>query len=136
VNHDLRFSPQHRLHDRGPVESVGDDRLCSDLAQPGLLGARTRHAHDLVATRDKQRNEALPDDTSGAGYENLHCTSPFVRAVPKDEVPTLTTATFLYQLVPNERVVEVDEFETTDPTMRGEMTITVTLSDTDEASPT
>jgi hypothetical protein len=51
-------------------------------------------------------------------------------------VPTLTTATFLYQLVPNERVVEVDEFETTDPTMRGEMTITVTLSDTDEASPT
>src|SRR6266496_6837738 len=27
------------------------------------------------------------------------------------------------QLVPNERVVEVDEFETADPAMRGEMTI-------------
>jgi uncharacterized protein YndB with AHSA1/START domain len=33
------------------------------------------------------------------------------------------------QLVPNERVVEVDEFETADPAMRGEMSITITLSD-------
>src|ERR1700682_5438918 len=33
------------------------------------------------------------------------------------------------QLVPNERVVELDEFETADPTMRGEMTITITLTD-------
>jgi uncharacterized protein YndB with AHSA1/START domain len=39
------------------------------------------------------------------------------------------------QLVPNERLVEVDEFETTDPTIRGEMTITITLSDT-TAAPT
>jgi hypothetical protein len=28
------------------------------------------------------------------------------------------------KLVPNEQVVEVDEFETTDPDLRGEMTIT------------
>jgi uncharacterized protein YndB with AHSA1/START domain len=34
-------------------------------------------------------------------------------------------------LVPNERIVEVVEFETTDPAMRGEMTITITLSDVD-----
>ena len=33
------------------------------------------------------------------------------------------------KLVPNEQVVEVDEFETTDPALRGEMTITVTLTD-------
>jgi uncharacterized protein YndB with AHSA1/START domain len=33
------------------------------------------------------------------------------------------------KLVPNERVVEVDEFETTDPALRGEMTITITLTD-------
>ena len=33
------------------------------------------------------------------------------------------------KLIPNERVVEVDEFETTDPTLRGEMTITITLAD-------
>jgi uncharacterized protein YndB with AHSA1/START domain len=35
------------------------------------------------------------------------------------------------QLVPNERVVEVDEFETEDPALRGEMTITITLADAD-----
>jgi uncharacterized protein YndB with AHSA1/START domain len=33
------------------------------------------------------------------------------------------------KLVPNEQVVEVDEFETTDPSLRGEMTITITLVD-------
>lgn len=34
-------------------------------------------------------------------------------------------------LVPNEQVVEVDEFETDDPALRGEMTITITLADAD-----
>jgi uncharacterized protein YndB with AHSA1/START domain len=34
-------------------------------------------------------------------------------------------------LVPHERVVEVVEFETTDPALRGEMTITMTLADVD-----
>jgi uncharacterized protein YndB with AHSA1/START domain len=33
------------------------------------------------------------------------------------------------KLVPNERVVEVVEFETEDPALRGEMTITITLAD-------
>jgi uncharacterized protein YndB with AHSA1/START domain len=35
------------------------------------------------------------------------------------------------ELVPNERIVEVDEFETTDPALQGEMRITITLSDKD-----
>jgi uncharacterized protein YndB with AHSA1/START domain len=35
------------------------------------------------------------------------------------------------KLVPNERVVEVVEFETADPTLRGEMTITITLANAD-----
>ncbi len=35
------------------------------------------------------------------------------------------------ELVPNERVVEVVEFETTDPALRGEMTITLTLVEAD-----
>ena len=33
------------------------------------------------------------------------------------------------RLVPDELVVEVEEFETTDPNMRGEMTSTITLTD-------
>jgi uncharacterized protein YndB with AHSA1/START domain len=35
------------------------------------------------------------------------------------------------KLVPNEQVVEIDEFETTDPTLQGEMTTTITLTDAD-----
>ena len=35
------------------------------------------------------------------------------------------------ELVPDERVVEVDEFETADPAMRGEMRIAITLADAD-----
>lgn len=35
------------------------------------------------------------------------------------------------KLVPNEEVVEVMEFETADPAMRGEMTVTFTLTDAD-----
>src|ERR687884_679814 len=35
------------------------------------------------------------------------------------------------KLVPDEQVVEVVEFETTDPTLRGEMTITIALADAD-----
>lgn len=34
-------------------------------------------------------------------------------------------------LVPNEQVVEVVEFETADPALRGEMTITIALADAD-----
>jgi uncharacterized protein YndB with AHSA1/START domain len=33
------------------------------------------------------------------------------------------------KLVPNEEVIEVDEFETDHPALRGEMTITITLAD-------
>jgi uncharacterized protein YndB with AHSA1/START domain len=35
------------------------------------------------------------------------------------------------ELVPDERVVEVDEFETDDPSIAGQMTITITLTDAD-----
>jgi uncharacterized protein YndB with AHSA1/START domain len=35
------------------------------------------------------------------------------------------------KLVPNEKIVELVEFETEDPAMRGEMTITITLADAD-----
>lgn len=33
------------------------------------------------------------------------------------------------KLVPDEQVVEVDEFETEDPALQGEMTVTITLAD-------
>jgi hypothetical protein len=44
--------------------------------------------------------------------------------------------TFTYRgrfvrLVPNQLVVEVDEFETADPALRGEVTMTIALADSD-----
>src|ERR687895_2333794 len=36
------------------------------------------------------------------------------------------------KLIPDEQVVEVDEFETEDPALRGEMTITITLADVND----
>ena len=38
------------------------------------------------------------------------------------------------KLVPDEQVVEVIEFETTDPALRGEMTVTTTLVDADRGT--
>jgi uncharacterized protein YndB with AHSA1/START domain len=38
------------------------------------------------------------------------------------------------ELVPDERVVEVDEFETDDPELQGQMTITIELSDVDDGT--
>jgi len=35
------------------------------------------------------------------------------------------------KLVPSEQIIEVDEFESPDPAMRGEMTVTLTLTDAD-----
>ena len=35
------------------------------------------------------------------------------------------------KLVPNEQVIEIEEFETDDPALQGEMTITITLTDAD-----
>jgi uncharacterized protein YndB with AHSA1/START domain len=47
----------------------------------------------------------------------------------KTDVHTDTYHGRFVKLVPNEQVVEVMEFETTDPRMHGEMTVTFTLSD-------
>ncbi|MCU1280787.1 MAG: Activator of Hsp90 ATPase 1 family protein [bacterium] len=51
--------------------------------------------------------------------------------VGKTSAPTDTYHGRFVKLVPNERVVEVVEFETEDPALRGEMTITITLADAD-----
>ena len=56
------------------------------------------------------------DEPTGAGKTTAHTDTYHGRFV---------------KLVPNEQVVEVDEFETTDPALRGEMRITITLADAD-----
>jgi uncharacterized protein YndB with AHSA1/START domain len=48
----------------------------------------------------------------------------------KTEAHTDTYHGQFVTLVPDEMVVEVDEFETADPALQGEMTITITLHET------
>ena len=49
--------------------------------------------------------------------------------VGKTTAHTDTYSGYFAELVPDQKVVEVDEFETDDPALRGPMTITVTLAD-------
>lgn len=56
------------------------------------------------------------DDGSGAGKSSAHTDTYHGRFV---------------KLVPDEMVVETMEFESSDPSMQGEMTVTFTLSDAD-----
>jgi uncharacterized protein YndB with AHSA1/START domain len=52
-------------------------------------------------------------------------------AVGKTTEHTDTYHGHFVELVPNERIVEVDEFETVHPALQGEMRITITLPDKD-----
>lgn len=65
----------------------------------------------------------------GAFRISLHDDSP--DAVGKTSAHTDTYHGRFVELVPNERVVEVLEFESDDPAMAGEMTMTTTLRDLD-----
>jgi uncharacterized protein YndB with AHSA1/START domain len=78
----------------------------------------TSHVHTFEAREGGTFRISLTYDTqTGTGKTSAH---------------TDTYHGHFVQLVPNERVVEIDEFETADPAMRGEMTIAITLRDADD----
>ena len=52
--------------------------------------------------------------------------------VGKTTAHTDTYSGYFAELVPDQKVVEVDEFETDDPALRGPMTITVMLTDAED----
>lgn len=60
---------------------------------------------------------------------SLTCGEP--TAAAKTSARTDTYHGRFVKLVPNEKIVEVDEFEMTDPALRGEMTITIALIEED-----
>ncbi len=77
----------------------------------------TCHVHEFEAREGGSIRISLTyDEPTGTGKTTSHTDTYHGRFV---------------KLVPNEKVVEVDEFETIDPAMRGEMTITITLADAD-----
>ena len=77
----------------------------------------TSHVHEFDAREGGSFRISLTyDEPTGTGKTTAH---------------TDTYRGRFAKLVPNEQVVEVIEFETTDPALRGEMTITTTLVDAD-----
>ena len=77
----------------------------------------TSHVHSFDAREGGAFRVSLTYDAPGAaGKTSAHTDTYHGRFV---------------KLVPNEQVVEVVEFETADPAMRGEMTISYTLADAD-----
>src|SRR5437867_7692743 len=77
----------------------------------------TCHVHSFDAREGGSFRISLTyDEPTGTGKTTAHTDTYHGRFV---------------KLVPNEQVVEVLEFETTDPALQGEMTITFTLADAD-----
>jgi uncharacterized protein YndB with AHSA1/START domain len=77
----------------------------------------TSHVHEFDAREGGSFRISLTyDEPTAAGKTTAH---------------TDTHHGHFVKLVPNEQVVEVVEFETTDPALQGEMTITFSLADAD-----
>lgn len=68
-------------------------------------------------------------DGREGGFFRISLTYDAPTATGKTTAHTDTYHGRFVRLVPNEQVVEVVEFETADPVLRGEMTITITLAD-------
>jgi uncharacterized protein YndB with AHSA1/START domain len=83
----------------------------------------------MVPTGMTSQVHAFEDREGGTFRISLTYDAP--TAAGKTTAHTDTYHGRFVKLVPNERIVEVVEFETTDPALRGEMTITITLADAD-----
>ena len=87
------------------------------VAQWMVPTGMTSHVHSFAAREGGSFRISLTYDApTGTGKTSAHTDTYHGRFV---------------KLVTNEQVVEVVEFETTDPALQGEMTITITLADVD-----
>lgn len=68
-------------------------------------------------------------DAREGGVLRISLTYDAPRGTGKTTAHTDTDHGRFVKLVPNVQIVEVDEFETSDPALRGEMKITITLAD-------
>src|SRR3712207_3873214 len=111
-------STQLRQHVNAPREAVYRALLDARAVAAWMVPhGMTSHVHVFDGREGGAFRISLTYDTpSGTGKTTPH---------------TVTYHGHFDALVPNERVVEVMEFETADPAMRGEMTVTFTLTEVD-----
>jgi len=99
---------------RTVYEALIDSRSVENWMVPDGMTSRV---HDFESREGGFFRISLTySDDSGAGKSSAHTDTYHGRFV---------------KLVPDELVVETMEFETSDPSMRGEMTVTFTLTDAD-----
>jgi uncharacterized protein YndB with AHSA1/START domain len=113
------ISTQITRHIKAPRAKVYDALIDADaIARWKVPAGMTAHVHAFEGRE--------------GGTFRISLTYDALTGTGKTSARTDTYHGRFVQLLPNERVVEVDEFETADPAMRGEMTITITLSDADD----
>lgn len=107
-----------RQHVNAPRAAVYDALLDARAVATWMVpNGMTSHVHAFDAREGGAFRISLSYDTpTGTGKTTAHTDTYHGRFV---------------RLVPGEQVVEVLEFETADPGLRGEMTITFTLADAD-----
>ncbi len=112
-------------------------RLRRHFAAPRAAVYRALTDAESVATwmaPDGMTSEVHAFEAREGGAFRISLTYDAPTGTGKTSAQTDTYHGRFVKLVPDEEVVEVVEFETDDPAMRGEMTITFTLSDADGGS--
>ena len=112
------YSTQASRHIRAPRPAVYRALLdAGAIAQWRVPAGMSSHVHEFDAREGGSFRVSLTYDApTGTGKSASH---------------TDTYRGHFVKLVPDEQVVEVFEFETADPELRGEMTMTTTLTDAD-----
>jgi uncharacterized protein YndB with AHSA1/START domain len=112
------YSTQASRHIRAPRSAVYRALLDAGAIAKWRVPAGMRsHVHEFDAREGGSFRVSLTYDApTGTGKSASH---------------TDTYRGHFVKLVPDEQVVEVFEFETADPDLRGEMTMTTTLTDAD-----
>jgi len=121
-------------HANEPATPAASTRLVRHLDAP--RSAVYRALLDPAAIRvwmvpDGMTSEIHAFDARVGGAFRVSLTYEAADAVGKSSAHTDTYHGRFVELVANERVVEVMEFETTDPALQGPMTVTFTLADAD-----
>jgi uncharacterized protein YndB with AHSA1/START domain len=110
---------------------VSTTRVSRLLAAPRDVVHRALTEPDLIARWRFPEGMRSTVEELGDGRFRVTLTYDAPDARGKTTAHSDTYRAHVTHLVPGELVVEVDEFETDDPDLRGEMTMTVTLRDTD-----
>ena|SRR5688572_1670163 len=116
------------------IETMYSTRVTQHVRAPRSAVYRALVHADAIAkwrVPEGMRSQVHEFEAREGGYFRISLTYDAPDAAGKTSAHTDTYHGTFTRLVPNEQVVEQLEFETDDPAMAGQMTMTITLSDSD-----